>query len=307
MPSKNLNKTNPEAPSDIIQKIRRAQNTAYNGLMQFCLNIDPDYDEIRYLACAGDFATYSSFVFDEIELFKVRVAKTPLLAVILLWAGNIENDRIFGTRHIEIMKELIEKKLILYQDPIDAKLVTIADFSGLGHQTTIDNIRCYKEWSIDKREDFVKFYAEFANWLSEASFGFIHKAVDSDRATTANRWLPFDLYVTIIKELAERERILAKVFYLGGARSLEEVLSLKIEDIDSKQGVLRISGEAVRYPKHVFEDLKEYINTRKKGYVFVGRKGDRIDHTVPYRSLKTVIIKLKLDPSFTFKDFVKNV
>lgn len=307
MPSKESNKTHRKAPLEFAQKIRTAQKEAYNSLLKCCLKIKPKNDEITYLSQGADFATCSNEVFEAIEHFKLRVSKTPLLAVILLWASHVYVDNVFGARHILMMQELLEGDLIQYRYYPKSELITLSDFSGFGHLTTIDRIRCYKDWSIDKREDHVKFYVEFANWLAEASFGFIHKANDPDRTVTANRWIPFDVYVTIIKELDQRERILAKIFYLGGARSLEEVLSVKIEDIDSKLGILNISGEAVRYPKHVFEDLREYIETRKKGYIFISRQGDRIDHTVPYRALKTVITKLKLDPSFTFKDFVKNV
>lgn len=307
MPSKKPIKTKDEFSVDIYQKIRSAQKEAYNDLLEFCIKIEPQNDEATYMSYGADFANSSNKVFHEIDLFKSRVSTFPLLSVILLWARNSSMDKVFGARHIMIMQELLKNKLIQYRYSGSDELVKIAEFAGLGHFPIIERIRCYKEWSIEKREDYVKFYVEFANWLSEASFGFIQKAIDPDRAITANRWLPFDLYVTIIKELADRERALAKIFYLGGARSLEEVLSLKIEDIDFKQHALYIVKEAVRYPKHLFEDLREYINDRKNGYVFIGRHGDRIDHTVPYRALKTVTSKLKLDSSFTFKDFVKNL
>ncbi len=306
-PSKDAKEKGEEIPFDISLKIKEAQNEAFTNLMHFCSNIHPQYDEIMLSVGAGDFANFSNLVFDEIEQFKLRVSKIPLLSIIVLWANSSSQDRVFGARHIKIMQELLEKKLIEYRHSYDDELVLLAEFAGLGHLTTLDRIRCYKGWPINKREDYVKFYVEFANWLSEESFGYVSRAVDPDRTATANRSLPFDIYISIIMELADREKILAKIFYLGGARSLEEVLSLKIEDINSKECILRISGEAIRYPKHVFEDLREYVNARKKGYVFVSQQGDRINHTVPYRALKTVITKLKLDPSFTFKDFVTNV
>lgn len=87
MSSKDSNKKNPENSSDIIQKIKRAQNEAYNDLLKYCLNIEPQNDEITYLSYGADFATCSGNVFQEIERFKVRVSRIPLLAVILLWAS----------------------------------------------------------------------------------------------------------------------------------------------------------------------------------------------------------------------------
>ncbi len=306
MSSRRVKEKDEEAIPDIKLKIRKAREEAFDDLLQFCMNVDPQFDKSQHLAFGFDYAKFSNDVFDEIELFRSKISKIPLLSVILLWSKDTSLDKVFGARHIMIMQELLEKELIVYRNS-NGEFVKLAEFAGMGHQITLDKIRCHKEWSIDKREDYVMFYIEFANWLSETSFGFISKANDPDRACTANRWLPYNIYVTLIKELSDRERILAKLFYLGGARSLEEVLSLKIEDIDYKNAILHISEESIRYPKHVFEDIKEYIGVRKKGYVFVGRNGDRIDHTVPYRALKTVAVKLKLDPTFTFKDFVKNV
>jgi integrase len=148
---------------------------------------------------------------------------------------------------------------------------------------------------------------EFALWLSTTSFGYLPAAYDHDRIVTSRRKLEFDQYIRIIQELSDRERILSKLFYLGGSRTLEEVLSLKIEDINFKECTLRLSEEIVSYPKHVFNDLKTYIGSRKKGPVFIGRNGEKVDHTVPYRALKTVAANLNLDSAFSFKDFVSNV
>ena len=103
-----------------------------------------------------------------------------------------------------------------------------------------------------------------------------------------------------------REQILAQMFYLGGNRALEEVLSVKIEDIDFSRSLVHFSTD-VAYPRHLFEDIKKYIQNRKKGYVFVGKDQERVSTTTPFRSLKKIASELGLDPEFTFKDFTKNI
>lgn len=297
----------PDKSKSLVENINRTKNKAYDDLLQYCLKLNTKVDEVHYMSSGADFATLSGNFFDAIHHFQSQVSTIPFLAIILLWARSLVTDKVFGSRHIIMMQDLLEKELISYRGNKRGDFITLAEFAGSGHIATIDKIRSCKEWLIDKREDYVNFYVEFANWLSEASFGLVHTAVDPDKVCTINRKLPFDIYVTIIKELSDRDRILAKLFYLGGARALEEILSLKVEDIDMKHNVMQICGDSIKYPRHVFEDIREYIGSRRYGYVFVGKHGERVDHTVPYRSLKTVVAKLKLDPSFTFKDFVINL
>lgn len=68
-----------------------------------------------------------------------------------------------------------------------------------------------------------------------------------------------------------REQILTKMFYLGGSRALEEVLSVKIEQIDFSRFLIHFS-EDISYPQHLFESIKKYIQDRKKGFVFAGKE-----------------------------------
>lgn len=297
----------PDKSKSFVEKVNRTKNNAYDDLLKYCIQLNNKVDEAHYMNCGTDFAVLSGNLFDAIHQFQSQVSTIPFLAIMLLWARSSITDKVFGSRHVIMMQDLLEKDLISYRGNRRGDCITLAEFADLGHIATIDKIRSCKEWLIDKREDYVNFYVEFANWLSEASFGLVHPAVDPDRACTINRKLPFDIYITIIKEMSDRDRILAKLFYLGGARALEEILSLKVEDIDMNHNVLQICGDSIKYPRHVFEDISEYICSRRHGYVFVGKHGEKINHTVPYRALKTVATKLKLDPSFTFKDFVVNL
>lgn len=247
------------------------------------------------------FLEASNHTIDEIKKFESKIKDIPLLAILSIWT---EDSILAGTgRTVDVLMELIKKKTI----GKTGKLLTLEEFAKEDHDSVIDAIRINKEWTIWEREEYVHHYISFENWLSVKTFGFIPKAVDYDRLISEKRKLSFNKYYRILNELQDRERILAKIFYLGGSRSLEEVLSLKIEDVDYFKKAIKLSGEFVSYPRHVLVDILDYIGDRKKGFVFTGKGGERINHTVPYRALKTVISKLKLDPSFTFKEFVKNL
>lgn len=288
-----------------------AEKKAYASLLQTCLIIDPKYNEIMYSNFGENFANLSQEVRDKIEEFKVQVSKVPLLALILHWASHLKQARNFDSRHIAMMNDLIDKELIVCRHPKTGKLLTLCDLvdwnvSAIGHFSSIEAIRSCKEWTFEKCEDYVSFYVNFTEWLSEATFGYVPKGCDMDRDLAHGRLLKFETYIKIVNSLSLRDRILAKICYLGGSRPLEEVLSLKIEDINFTNCSLNLSEKPTSYPEHVFEDLKEYVDSRKRGYVFINREGKQIDPTVPYRALKTVATKLGLDKSFTFKDFMKS-
>ncbi len=204
-----------------------------------------------------------------------------------------------------MMCDLIETGLLPLISKTN-KTETLQDLSMQDPTFIIDRIRCHKDWSLHKREDHVILYKAFSEWLSKESFGYVPEAKDLDRIAAQKRQIPYETYIEMISRMDLRERILAKLFYLGGPRALEEVISLKVEDIDFARSLVHFP-EAVSYSRHLLEDIKIYIEGRKTGFVFMGRDGERISHTTPFRALKTVVTKLKLDPEFTFKDLTRNI
>lgn len=205
------------------------------------------------------------------------------------------------------MKELISAGFIGIKDT-RGNAWTLKHMISIGHDSILEALRCNEIFPIEKTEELVKFYIDFVNWLSEKTLGYVPRAFDPDFEKTKNRKLPYNSFLIITQKLDPRERLIAQLLYFGRTRTIEEILSLKIEDISPSSGHIMISQKPIPYPKHVLKDLQTYIGNRKKGLIFVSRKqGERLDHTVPYRALKTVISKLDVDPSFSFTDFVKDI
>lgn len=283
---------------------RDAKN-AYGHLLHTCLAVDSKRNEAFYLKPREDLAESSQEIKKKINAFKERLSKEPLIAFILLWANSINSADDFNSVHIAMMNDLIEKKVIFSKNSKENTPLTLS-YLLERNKFLIESVRCHKEWSFEKRENYVSFYINFTSWLSKVTFGYIPEVFDLDRSLTAGRLLKFETYIKIVNNLLLRDRIIAKICYLGGSRPTEDVFSLKIQDINFSHNILKLGEKFVNYPSHLFEDLKEYISSRKKGPVFANRAGVQVDNTVPYRALKTVINKLDLDKSFTFKDFMKS-
>ena len=274
------------------------ERLVYDKLIETCLCSGSE----KNAAMLGNTKLELSYVFKDfhkqVDAFKGKIACIPIAIFIAMWADHIRKDKAYGVEHLKMICDLVEKKLM--------PLVELRNFAKLDFSAILENIRSFEEWTISKREDAILLYTSFASWLSKETFGYIPEAVDLDRITSQKRQVPFETYINIISHLDLRERILAKMFYLGGNRGLEEVLSVKIEDIDSKKRLVHLEEE-VSYPRHLFDDIDDYIEGRKKGYVFMGRDGERISHTTSFRALKKVVSDLKLDPEFTFRELTKNI
>lgn len=243
---------------------------------------------------------------DKIKNFKTETKNYPLLVLIYLWMSEVDESKALGKKYHEIMEQLLVHDLISYEYSRKKTLISVEEFAKLSPTSIVDEIRCFSMWSIDKREDYVQFYCEFSSWLSEQTFGLIPVAIDHDRQVTQQRKMPFETYVKFISALNLRWRIMAKIFYLGGSVRLNDVLSLKVEDINFRNSTIAIRVDPIKFPLHAMEDLRTLIGKRKKGYIFQGRKNDRINHSIPYRALKVVASKLGMSSDTTFKEFVKN-
>lgn len=303
MPDRKRNAKNQPSGYSEGQSVR--DDGSYKRLYELCYQISGEKNKSLLETYSKDFTQAADHISQEINDSKKKIASIPFIVVILVWAEFVERDKIFGPRYVDMMCELISTGIIPYENS-EGKLLIMQEFKSLDATAIIDVIRGYPKWLEHKRENYVIFFIEFINWLFKATFGYIQQVQDPDRQLTSRRQLPYETYIEIITALSLREKIIAKIFYLGGNRSLDEILSLKIGDIDYSEHKLNLSGCWVVYPKHVLEDLNSYIGKRKKGFVFIGRDGSKTDPSVPYRALKTVASKLDLDPAFTFKDFAKN-
>jgi hypothetical protein len=274
------------------------EGQAYEQLLKVCLSFGSEHDSKKFDVLKSNVAHLSEDLYKQVEAFQQQIAKLPLSAFVIHWADTILEDASSGLFALEAMSSLVEASLL--------PLCSLEEFSRLDSSFIPEKIRCNIGWPLSHIEKVVHVYTIFVSWLSKETFSYISEAKDFDRLATQKRQIPFETYIKILSCLDLREQILAKMFYLGGNRGLEEVLSVKIEDIDFKKARIHLS-EIVPYPRHLFDDIEEYIQGCKKGFLFLGKEGERISHTTPFRALKKVISNLGLDPEFTFRDLTENI
>lgn len=282
-----------------------SNSTLYLEFEQLCLQVKQT--ESEFLRSKGAlFEASSKHIHSSLEGFHTNLSPIPLLSTVLIWAKRNVEDRVFGRRYVEAMRELISFKLLPVVN--DRDLRTLGSYSTISHDLIINHIRSCSIWYLQKREDCVSLYITFANWLYEATLGFIKQAQDPDRLVTAKRKLAFERYIELLSRLPEREQLIAKLFYLGGARSLEDILALKISNVNFENNCINFVGRSIKYPQHVIEDIKMHLGSRKAGYLFSNTQStDHIHHTVPYRALKKAAQTIGLPESFSYKHLVENI
>ncbi|MDB6081435.1 MAG: hypothetical protein JWO53_707, partial [Chlamydiia bacterium] len=210
------------------------------------------------------------------EVFKniiEKIAEQPLLAAFIVWIKEIAFR---DTGMMNASKMLLESHYIGMTDDT-GKVWTISNARGFDHRTVIDSIRCQREWSLQTRELVVYTYLSFLVWLSQETRGYIARVEDPDRERVKGRVLDYPLFIKFIDALSGREQLVAKLLYYGGRRTLDEVLSIQIEDVDFEKRAIHYPSEMVIYPMHVFSDIKVLIEKRESGKIFVGRKNTSLN------------------------------
>ena len=73
--------------------------------------------------------------------------------------------------------------------------------------------------------------------------------------------------------------LIAKLLYFG-APTMDEVLNLRVSQVDLKKGIVKFNKFSVRYPKHVMLDLKGYLTKKdKEELIFVNLRGEMVERT----------------------------
>jgi integrase/recombinase XerD len=184
---------------------------------------------------------------------------------------------------------------------------SLQEISLLNHETVFDRISNVQLWSECSKQSRAALYISLTRFLSRKTDGIIKKA--TPRTGEANRTffrvrekvkteaLKEEEWKKIIKTMElhnHRDALIAKLC-LQGARRIHEVLELKIPQINrEKSQILFILNKTrglikhvmVTVPVSVMQDIVTYIKSRKKGYVFITSKRNRVHYSQVLRSLK---------------------
>lgn len=278
-----------ESPADVFQK--------------YLEKLDPSGEKL--LPGAEHFSESCDIFHKAKDDFFRQIQSTPLIYVIWVWSSRCLENTSFGHTLLRGMRDLLDENIISYKRD-NGDFTTLGDFKHFDHGSIIDAIRCKRKWHIAKREVNVLNFIDFTDWLAKITFGLIPKAVDRDRLMISDRVLHYGAFIDFISELDDRYQTVANLLYFGGDLTLDEVIKVKIEDIDFEKGVVKFGSRPVHYPHHLIMDLRSQIEDRNSGLVFIGRQNAPLNPATIFRNFKVAALKAGFGSDFSSKDLGKS-
>lgn len=215
---------------------------------------------------------------EAIEAFRFTLSEIPLGAEITNWLERLDLPKEYISKYTESTLNLIDLKLLSLTNR-KGQLRTLNDVSPNDHRDTIEEIRCSSKLSTPEKEKAVEAYILFSQHLSRATCGLIMQGEDPDFQRTIKKVVWYKDFIKFVQLLPERDALIAKLLYFG-APTMDEVLSLRVDQIDSRKGLVKFKKFSVKYPKHVMLELKNSLGQKKKeGLIFTNLHGQQVERT----------------------------
>lgn len=231
------------------------------------------------------------------------LAQQPFLAAYFTWIKEVVDKP--PAIDIDLVKTLLTNDFIGIKTE-EGTLWTVEHAKSFDHSNVMEAIRCHRTWPLGLRENLVKTYLSFMQWLSTVTFGYISKCQDPDLLRCQSRALPHPVFIDFLVRLSEKDQLVAKLLYFGGSKTLEEILTVKIEDINFNKRYIRFNVQDVTYPLHVFADIAALSDGRESGLLFIGRQKAPLNAATVFRNFKEAAVQIGLGNFFTPKRLTTN-
>lgn len=242
-------------------------------------------------------------IYETMQVAISKFSQQPLLMAFLAWAKEVQgyNQKKFENGSFTLIKE----KLVPFFDN-EGKFYSISSLRYLDHKDLINKIRARQDISLEAREALVDIYINFTYWLEQETFDYVSRAFDPDEMKIQGRSIRHSVFIQFLSKLEEKERLVAKLLYFGGSRTLDEVLSVDLKDVDFKNFTIRYGMQTIAYPSHIFSDIA-HMTDRKSGRLFLGRQNAPLNPATIFRNFKEAGSQAGLGDSFSPKGLTTSV
>ncbi len=159
------------------------------------------------------------------------------------------------------------------------KIRTLNELSPDDHKTIIEEIRCTPELTTAQKEESVAAYVDFSQHVSRMTYGIIIQGEDLDVMRTVKKIVDYNEFIEFVQLLPERDALIAKLLYFG-APTMDEVLDLRVNQVNAEENIVKFHEFSMKYPKHVILELGNYLKEKEGNeYVFKKVHGERIERT----------------------------
>jgi len=251
---------------------------ASNFWGEYLKKLKEDCVPFEALECYKGIMREAQYQFKQaISNFEQELAKIPIGAEIENWLRSLDlpEDRV---SKVEIsMLQLINHGLLKLTH--NGQVCTLKELSSRKHQEIIEEIRCSPKLTLSEKEGAVAAYIAFSQHLSRVTHGFISQGEDPNIQRTLKKTIWYKNFIQLIQSLPERDALIAKLLYFG-APTMDEVLDMRVGQVNVKTMIVKFNKFPVKYPKHIMLELKNYLSKKEKDeLVFVNMRGERVERT----------------------------
>lgn len=223
--------------------------------------------------------------------------RTPLLAAFLYWSKTSFIRRDWP----DCAKILLENDLIPFRDKKDS-LLLMKDVEKKTLTHALELIRCKTQFTISVRESLTLAFVHFFDWLAYTTRNRLWKIQDPDRWKARDRVLPYDTFMQFLEKLDQKSQLIAQLLYLGGSRTIDQVLNLQFQDICYSKQTIQFEEQTISYPLHIFQDIKMLAGKRSSGRIFLGRQSSPLNRTTVFRAFKEASLLIGIKNPLSPKD-----
>ena len=225
----------------------------------------------------SQFRMKSQELMEQVNEYRQFLTTVSIASAIGAWIEERLADANWKERYANSIAKL-NKKSILPLHNTKGDFVTLDYFIEHGHQDMLEAIRCVPDWSPLEKEEIVRVYIQFTQSLAHCTQGLVPYALDPDRERVRNKAIKYEAFIDFVTHLSERDALMAKVLYFG-ATSIEDVITLTSEAINTKNSSIILGSTPTNYPQHVILDLLAYIKKKPKAQkiLFTNLRGELVE------------------------------
>lgn len=243
-----------------------------------------------------------------IDYFQKELSKIPIGIEIENWLQSLDLPQEIVTEYESNMLRLIEIGLLKLTR--DKQIRSINELSPNEHQVIIEEIRCSTKLTIPEKEKAVHVYILFSQHLSRVTRGLIMQGEDPDFQRTIKKVVKYKEFIEFVQLLTDRDALIAKLLYFG-APTMDEVLNLRVSQINQTKGAVKFNKFSVRYPKHVMIELKSYLlKKEKEELIFMNNRGEMVERThlnnCFNRASRKILRNKRITPKMLLESDVEN-
>lgn len=185
--------------------------------------------------------------------------------------------------------------------------MTMQQFALLDLESILDRIRTTIYGAEATKQARAAAFVSLTTFLERRTGGMVKKVrlnrettgktfskIRDKAATQALTQAEWDEFIYHLKERSERDALIAQSL-LQGAKRLDEVLSVRIEDVDFAEGTItftqqkcdRVKQTVIFLSVAYMGALKRYLGNRLDGLVFINRNGGKLNPNQIWLSFKT--------------------